>query len=119
MAHHVFLLECQAHDAPAAAVLRAESVDIDPFDVAARGDGDDDFGVGDEILDLEFALSLDDLRAPLVAELLLERAHLVFDHGVDTPLAAQEIFEPGDRLEQRHIFIFDLLALERDEALQT
>src|SRR5690348_2620880 len=56
MARHVFLLEVDAGDAAAAAVLRAKRIDVLALDVPAGRHGDDDVRVGDEVLDGELAL---------------------------------------------------------------
>src|SRR5215472_10435310 len=119
MARNVFLLQVEPGDASAAAILGAEDVGVLALDIAGGGHRDDDVGVGDEILDRELAFGFDDLRAALVAELLLEDADLVFDKPVDAALAAQDLFEVRDGLEERDVLFFDLLPFESDEPLQT
>ena len=114
----VFVLGRRAGDAAPAALLRAIGGHRVALDVAAVADGDDHVLVGDQLLDGDLALVVDDLGAARVAELLADGGQLVLDHLHQPRLRRQDRFQAIDGLAQRAELLVELLALEAGQALQ-
>ena len=112
----VVVLEREALDALAAALLGAVRGNRDALDVAGVGDGHDHVLVGDEVLDVEVARGMADLGAALVAELAGDLAHLLLDHREDLLLVGEKVLVVGDRTAQSGELLLDLVALEAGEA---
>jgi hypothetical protein len=80
----------------AAARLVAINVHRGAFDVPGVADGDGHVHVGDQVLDFDLLDRVHDLRAPRVAEFLLNLAQLADDHLLQLFLARQNLLELGD-----------------------
>ena len=90
----------------------------DALDVAADRIGHDDVDVRNELLHRDLVFGRLHVGAPLVAELLLDLERLALDDLRDAALAAQDVLQFGDRLDQLGVLVFDLLALEADQRAQ-
>ena len=108
----------RAAHALAATLLQPVLVAQGALGVAAAGDGDDQLLVGDQVLHREVAVGGDDLRAPVVAVLLLDLAELVGDDQTLAGLVGQDVLEVGDDQLELGQAVHDLLALQRREAPQ-
>ena len=105
-----------ADDPLAAPVLAAVGGDRLALDVAAPADRDDDVLVGDEVLVGELArLAVLDAGAALAGVLALHLAQLVLDDREHAGGVGEDVLELGDLLDDREVFVLDLLALERGE----
>ncbi len=119
VADDVFLLEVRDADhAAPAAVLRAERVDRDAFDVAADRDGYHDLGVGDDVFDRELALERLDPRLALVPQALFNVDRLLAHDGEHPRRLGEQVAQVLDSREQPVVFVLDLLPLEADEGTQ-
>ena len=78
-----------AGDALAAAVLAAVGVQRQPLDVAVVADRDGVDLLGDQVLVVDLADGIDDLRAAVVAVLVAQLHQVGADHVQDVSLAAQ------------------------------
>ena len=96
----VFVLGRRAGDAAAAALLRAVRGHRVALDVAAVRDGDDHVLFGDQLLDGDLALVVDDLGAALVAELLADRASSSMITFMSCVSSAQDRLQAIDGLAQ-------------------
>ena len=106
-----------ADDPLAAAMLAAVGGDRLALDVAAAGDRDDDVLVGDEVLVGHLAAEVvGDAGASLAGVLLLQLGELVLDDLADAGRVGQDVLELGDELDDREVFVLDLLALEGGQA---
>ena len=63
-------------------------------------------------------VSLEDLGAPLVAELLLQRGELVLDDPHQALVGGEDALQVGDERERLLVLLHDLVALELGQALQ-
>ena len=114
----VLVLGRRAGDAASAALLRAVGGHRVALDVAAVADGDDHVLVGDQLLDGDLALVVDDLGAALVAELLSDLGELVVDHRHQAAVRGEDRLQAIDRGAERAELVVELLALEAGQALQ-
>ena len=89
-----------------------------PLDVAGVADRDRHILFGDQVLDAELALRVDDLGAPRVAVGLLDLSQLLDDNFHQEGFARQDRAQPCDGLQQLGQLVDDLLALESRETLQ-
>ena len=96
----VAVLDVHAADAAAAAVLLAVGVERQRLDVAGAGDRDHHLLVGDQVLDVDLALGVDDLGAALVAEALADLEQLLLDDREDAQLVAEDRAQLGDPLHR-------------------
>jgi hypothetical protein len=114
----VALARGHADDAAPAAPLRAVAADVGALDERGVGERDDHAFVGDEVLDRHLALVGDDLRAPLVAVLLLDRLELLLDDGEHADFLGQDVHEIGDLLEQVLVLVDDLAPFQPGELVE-
>ena len=96
----VAVLHVHAHDAAAAAVLLAVGVQRQRLDVAGVGDRDHHLLVGDQVLDVDVALGVDDLGAALVAEALADLEQLLLDDREHAQLVAEDRAQLADPLHR-------------------
>ncbi len=82
------------------------------------GDGDDDVLDGDQVLQPDLILLLDDLRASRVAVNFLDFLQLALDDFLEDLVAGEDLLILGDFLLKLIVFRLDLVALESGEALQ-
>ncbi len=82
------------------------------------GDRDDHLLVGDQVLDVDLALGVRDLGAPLVAVGLDDLGELVLDDAVDLLLVAEDLAELLDPLDEVGMLLLDLVRLERRQSAQ-
>ena len=111
----VAVLHVHAADAAAAAVLLAVGVQRQRLDVAGVGDRDHHLLVGDQVLDVDLALGVDDLGAPLVAEALADLEQLLLDDREHAQLVAEDRAQLADPLERVGVLALDLAGLERGQ----
>ena len=102
-----------------AAMLRAVFGQRRALDVAHVRDGDDHVVVGVEILGIELLRSIDDLRAALVAVLLLDLQQLVLDDLHLHRHVGQHLREVGDESHQLVALGNELAVLEARQGAQT
>ena len=111
----VVLAQLSTADTLAAATLRAVEVGLGALGVTATRDRDDDVLLGDEVLHGHLALGRDDLRPPLVAELVDQGGELVGDDLPLALLAREDRLELGDLRLDLSEGVDDALALERSQ----
>ena len=111
----VLVVRRRAGDAAPAAPLRPVARHRVALDVAAVGDGDDHVLVGDQLLDGDLALVVDDLGAALVGELRLDLLELRLDDRHEHGVAAEDLLEALDERPSCLISVDELLALEAGE----
>ena len=112
----VAVLHVHAADAAAAAVLLAVGVQRQRLDVAGVGDRDHHLLVGDQVLDVDVALGVDDLGAALVAEALADLEQLLLDRA--RARAARRRGSRAARRSARRVSacsLLDLVGLERGQ----
>ena len=114
----VLFLRRRADAALAAAPLRAVERQGRALDVAAAGHGDDHVLLDDQVLDVDVRGLGHDLRAPLVAELLLDRPELLHDDLEDELLGAEDLAELRDQGQDLLELGDDLLALEAGQPVE-
>src|SRR5262249_32975150 len=114
----ILFLRLHAGDALAPALLAAIRLDVRPLDVAGARDRDHHLLVGEEVLDGWSGGLLEDLRAPLVAEVTLQRGELVLDDAHQALLGGEDAFEVGDESQRLLVLLNDLVALELGQALE-
>ena len=73
---------------------------------------------GDHVLDAELFGLVDDLRAALVAVLLLDLQQLFLDDLHLELLALQDRLQPLDQLDRLAVLVLDLLPFQAGEALE-
>ena len=109
----------RADDALAAARLAAVRDERLALDVAATADGDDHVLVGDEVVVAELLVGAAlDARAAVLAVLDVQLAQLVADDLEHALGVGQDVLELGDALDDGHVLVLDLLALERRQTAQ-
>ena len=92
--------------------------DRHPLDVATVGDGDDHWLVGDEILDVDVVVIIDDLGTALFAKRGFDFGELFADDLDDFRFALEDPFEVGDEFAQFGQFVLDLFDLQTRQAAQ-
>lgn len=107
-----------AGDSLAASSLGAIGVEWESLDVAFMADGDDGQLVGDEGFHVEVAVMLFDERAPGVAELFGDMAHVFADDGADVVVAGEDSFVLGDLVAEFLVLFEEFVLFERGEALK-
>ena len=114
------ILVARAHPDPAlaAAALVAVLRQRRALDVSGVADRDGDILVGDQILDAEIALRLDDLRAPFVTVRLAHLPQLVDDDLQQQHITLEDGPQTFDRPVQVGQLVEHLLPLESGQALQ-
>src|SRR5262245_2437999 len=117
MSDAVVLMSGDAPGATAASALGAVGAGVDTLDVAARGEGDHDLIVGDEVLFSKLGrLGLHNLGAPWVAVLLLQLSQIRLDEGADLADVGQDTLEVGNATADLGQLVLDLAALQRGQA---
>ena len=89
-----------------------------PLDVAGVADRDRHVLLGNQVLDAEIALLLDDLRPAVVAVFRLQGPQLVDDRLHQQPVAGQDRPEALDRLQQLGQLIQNLLPFQPGQPLE-
>ena len=116
--HEVLVAGAHPGAALAAAALGAVGHQRDALDVAAVADGDHHVLALDEVLDVVLELTLLDLGAARVGELLLHLEKLAAEN-VEQPLArAQDVEIIGDATGDLLELLGDLVAFQAGEAMQ-
>ena len=115
----VFLLRRHALDALASAVLAAVRIEGDALDVVVVRQRDNDIFLSDEVFDIDFARVDRQARAAGIAELLLDVRELRLDDAEDARFVCEDGFVLFDCFQDFLILLFNLLALEAGQALQT
>ena len=105
-------------DALAATRLQAILVGLGALDVAAVGDGHHHRIVGNEILDGHVALKGDNLRQSRRGVLGLDGLQLVLDDAQHARLVGQNVQIVLNLLQQRLVFIGNLVVLQRGELVE-
>ena len=82
------------------------------------GQGNDHVLLGDQILERQILVGIDDLRTTLVAEVLTDFQQLIADHLHQALGAVQDVEQVVDAQQHFAIFVEDLVLLERRQALQ-
>src|ERR1051325_10208383 len=118
MLDEVFFLGARADAALSAAGLMAVDIHRRAFDVARVADGNQHFGIGDQVFELDFVDLVYDLRAPVVAVFLLYFFQLADDHGLQLFLAGQDFFQLGDAVADGLQFFDDFVDGELRQAMQ-
>ena len=118
MLDHVLGARAHADAALAAARLAAVGIDGGALQIAAARNGNGDVLHLDQIFELDLAGVLDDLRAALVAELLLDFLQFLHDDAAQLLVGCQDLQIFGDLLLNVGQFIQDLLLLHAGEALE-
>ena len=117
--HGVLLDGAGADDALAAARLAPVGDERLALDVAAPRDGDDDVLVGDEVLVGELLVGAAlDARAAVLAVPDVQLAQLVADDLEHALGVGEDVLQLGDALDDGHVLVLDLLALQRGQAAQ-
>ncbi len=105
--------------APAAPALGPEDLGRRALDVGAGAEADEHVLLVDQILFPEVPVRVgEDLRAPFVAELLLELQDLVPDQGPDLGRVGQQVLQVGDLGQDGLVFVLDLLPLQGRQPAQ-
>src|SRR5262247_3008475 len=86
------------------------------LDVARMCQRDHHVLVGYQVFERQLDAAVDDLRAPLVGVLLLNRAQLLDDHAPQHALVGQNLFQLGDQLDHLFVLVDDLLPFEGRQA---
>ena len=79
--------------------------------------GDEHVGVGDQVFELDFVDLVHDLRAPVVAVLLLYFLQLARDHVLEFFLTCQNLFEFDNFLANGFQFLENLIDRELRQAV--
>jgi len=108
MLDEVPILHIHAGDSTAAAVLGTVGVERQRLDVAGVGDRDHHLLVGDQVLDVDLAFGVRDLRAPLVAVAIADLDQLLLDQGEHAQLVAEDRAQLADPLERVGVVLADL-----------
>jgi hypothetical protein len=115
----VVFLHVHAGDADPAPALLAVGRQRQRLDVARVGDRDHHLLVGDQVLDVDLALGVDDLGPPLVAVGLGDLRQFLLDQGQDPRLVAEDLPQFLDPLNQVGVLLLDLVRLERGQTAQS
>ncbi len=89
MLEEILFARTCADAALSAARLMAIDVHRGALDIAGVADGDGHVGIGDQVFDLDLVNGVDDLRAPRIAEFLLNLLQFGDDYLLEFFLAAQ------------------------------
>ncbi len=81
-------------------------------------DGDGHVDVGDQVLDFDLLDRVHDLRAPLVAEILLDLAQFADDHLLQLFLARENFLQLGDLFPDYGEFLQNFVDREPGQAVQ-
>ena len=111
----VFFLGGHADDALAAAVLRSVGIGGQALDIAGIGQREHTGVTLDQILEVDIFLCLDDRRAALVGELILDLGELVADDALDLFFIGEDRAQLCHALGQIRKSLLDLLALHARE----
>src|SRR6266567_4276871 len=114
----IFFLRLRADSALAAARLMPVRVRRRALDVSGVADGDQHLRVGDQVFELDLVDLVHDLRAPVIAEVLLNFLQLADDHGLQLLLARQNFFQLGDALADGLQFLEDFVDGKLRQAVQ-
>ena len=116
--YDVVLAQGGALDPAAAPALLAIEIGLGALGIAARGDGDNDVVLGDEILVADVAVPWDELRAALVAEVVDDIGELLAHDQALARLRREDVVVVSDARHQLVELIDDLLVLEGGETAQ-
>ncbi len=114
----VALARGHANDAASSAALRAIAGDVRALDQRAVRDGDDHALVGDQVLDRDLAFVGHDLRAALIAVLVLDGVELLLDDREHAYLLRENVTEILDLLQQFLVLADDLVALQAGQLIE-
>ena len=111
MLDKILILRLRPETPLAAASLTGVGGDRRAFDVAGVGDGDRDVFVGDQGLDIEFGVGIDDNRSASVTELSFDLHQFVGDDFAQHAFILENIFELRDVLDDLGVFVEDLFGV--------
>src|SRR5262245_2182384 len=114
----VLFLRLHAGHALAAAALTPIRLDVGALDVAGARDRDDHLLVGQQVLDRQLGGLGQDLGAPRVAVLVLDRDQLRSDDRHQLRVGGQDALELLDERQGLLVLLDHLVALELGQALQ-
>src|SRR5881394_524346 len=118
MLDEILVLGHRAETAFAAAALARIGRYRRALDVAALGDGDGHVFIGDQVLNRVLSSYLGNFSPAVVAKLLFYFFDFLDDYRAQRLLVAQNLFQLRNQLDDRFIFIDDLLAFERRQPAQ-
>src|SRR5205823_10239848 len=70
---------------------------------------------GDQVLVVDAPRRLDDLRPPIITELIAQLHEIGANHGQEIPFTAQKLFVAEDLLAQAVVLLDDFIALQSGE----
>ena len=106
-------------DASAAAVLIAEIRQSLTLDIALVADGDDNIFLGNKIFRINFTSIGHNGGAAGITEAFLHIKKIILGNPHDLMLIGKDTFEIGNGRHDFRVFIFDFLAFQTCEALET
>src|SRR5262245_19961950 len=118
MLDEILLAGLGADAALAAARLVAVGVGGGALDVAGVAHGDEHFGVGDQVFQLDFVHLVHDLRAPVVSVGFLDVAQLGDNDRLEFFVAGQDFFEFGDAFANGFQFLENFVDRELGQAVE-
>ena len=105
--------------AHAATTLLVELAEWRALDVSHVGDGDDNGIVGIEVLGIELVVEGDDLRATLVAVLLLHLEQIVLHHLLAALGVVEDLLQVCDELHEVVVLLVELIDTQTCELSET
>ena len=102
-----------------ATTLLVELAERRALDVSHVGDGDDNGIVGIEVLGIELVVEGDDLRATLVAVLLLHLEQIVLHHLLAALGVVEDLLQVCDELHEVVVLLVELIDTQTCELGET
>ena len=119
MLDKVVLSRRKRGDSLAASSLRTVGIGGDPFDIADMSHRDHDIVFLDQVFDEQLVRIGFKGRSALIGILVLDLQQLFLDDAQKQTFVREDFAQLLDQLHQLRVFLFDLVAFESGQALQT